>query len=83
MSNFLPRVTLIASLLLLQASPALAHHSWAPYDIQREVRREGVVTEYKWANPHSYVQLQTVGDNGASEVWEIEASSAVVMRNRG
>ncbi len=83
MSNFLPRVTLIASLLLLQASPALAHHSWAPYDMKREVRLEGVVTEYKWANPHSYVQLQTVGDNGASEVWEIEASSAVVMRNRG
>lgn len=83
MATFFQRLTLITSISILQASPALAHHSWAPYDLMREVRLEGVVTEYKWANPHTYIQLQTTGDNGASEVWEIEASSAVVMRNRG
>lgn len=83
MSTFPSRLMFIACLLLLQSPAALAHHSWAPYDLTKELRLEGVVTEYKWANPHSYVQLQTVGANGATELWEIEASSAVVMRNRG
>ncbi|MEY3660817.1 MAG: hypothetical protein RLZZ169_1643, partial [Pseudomonadota bacterium] len=80
MSTPLPRPLLLA---LLIAPAALAHHSWAPYDLKQEVRLEGVVLEYKWANPHTYVQLQTTGAGGATEVWEIEASSAVVMRNRG
>ncbi|NDD45111.1 MAG: hypothetical protein EBZ24_06740, partial [Synechococcaceae bacterium WB9_4xB_025] len=40
---------------------------------------EGVITEYSWANPHTYIALTTTDD----EVWEIEMSSAVVMRNRG
>jgi hypothetical protein len=83
MSNLIPRLALIASILILHASPAPAHHSWAPYDLEREVTLEGVVTEYKWANPHSYIRLETAGEAGGSEVWEIEASSAVVMRNRG
>jgi hypothetical protein len=79
MSNFIPRPALIASLLVVNATPALAHHSWAPYDLESEVTLEGVITEYKWANPHTYIALETTDD----EVWEIEMSSAVVMRNRG
>ncbi len=83
MSNLLPRLLLIASTLFLSASPAWAHHSWAPYDLESEVTLEGQIIEYKWANPHTYIQLQTTSADGASQVWQIEASSAVVMRNRG
>lgn len=83
MSKLFPRLALIASMFALHASPGRAHHSWSPYDLEREVMLEGLVTEYKWANPHSYIRLETAGDDGGSEVWEIEASSAVVMRNRG
>lgn len=83
MPNSMPRPALIASMLILNATPALAHHSWAPYDLEREVTLEGVITEYKWANPHTYIQLQTTGTDGGTVSWEIEASSAVVMRNRG
>jgi hypothetical protein len=83
LSNPIARLALIASTLILHASPAWAHHSWAPYDVQREVTLEGRVVEYKWANPHSYIRLETAGKAGGSEVWEIELSSAVVIRNRG
>ena len=83
LSNLVTRVALIAPILSLHASPARAHHSWAPYDVTREVTLEGLVTEYKWANPHSYIRLVTAGEEGGSEIWEIELSSAVVIRNRG
>jgi hypothetical protein len=83
LSTLVARVALFAPLLVLNASPALAHHSWAPYDVEREVKLEGLVTEYKWANPHSYIRLQAPGEDGRSKVWEIELSSAVVIRNRG
>ncbi len=83
MSSFMPRLALIAPILILPIASAWAHHSWAPYDLEREVTLEGTITEYKWANPHTYIELQTSGENGITQVWEIEASSAVVMRNRG
>ena len=83
MTDLISRPALIASLLMMHASAALAHHSWAPYDLEREVALEGQILEYKWANPHTYIQLQTTGADGSTQVWEIEASSAVVMRNRG
>jgi hypothetical protein len=83
LSNLVARLALIAPLLILYASPAQTHHSWAPYDVEREVKLEGLVTEYKWANPHSYIRLETAGEDGRSAVWEIELSSAVVIRNRG
>jgi hypothetical protein len=83
LSNLVARLALIAPLLILYASPARTHHSWAPYDVEREVKLEGLVTEYKWANPHSYIRLETAGEDGRSAVWEIELSSAVVIRNRG
>ena len=83
LSNLIARLALIAPLLILYASPARTHHSWAPYDVEREVKLEGMVTEYKFANPHSYIRLQTAGEDGRGAVWEIELSSAVVIRNRG
>ena len=83
MSNLVPRLALIASMLIVHVSPVGAHHSWAPYDLDAEVTLEGRIIEYTWANPHTYIQLETTGEDGSSEVWEIEASSAVVMRNRG
>jgi Family of unknown function (DUF6152) len=39
--------------------PAWAHHSAAMFDSNREIIVEGVVTEYQWKNPHSYLTVKT------------------------
>jgi hypothetical protein len=54
------------SLALLGAS-AWAHHSNAPFDMTRTETVSGVVREFRWANPHSYVTLET-----ESGVWRLE-----------
>ena len=43
------------------AGPAAAHHSSAMFDLSREIVLEGVVTEYKWQNPHPYLTIRTTG----------------------
>ena len=83
MFRLIPHCVVLASIFVLLALPAQAHHSWSPYDLEREVMLEGLVIEYTWANPHTFIQLQTTSASGDTEVWEIEGSSAVVMRNRG
>jgi hypothetical protein len=43
------------------AGPAAAHHSSVMFDLSREIVLEGVVTEYKWQNPHPYLTIRTAG----------------------
>lgn len=55
---------LVATLMLVPlavclASPAFAHHSSAMFDTSREVMVEGVVTDFSWKNPHSYLTVRT------------------------
>jgi Family of unknown function (DUF6152) len=84
MSNVIQRTVLSASILYFHAVQTWAHHSWAPYDLNSEVTLEGQIVEYKWGNPHTYIQLQTANADGSKGLlWEIEASSAMAMHNRG
>jgi len=48
-----------------------AHHSRANFQLDNVVEIAGVVTDFKWANPHLYFEIET--DSG--ETWLIEGHS--------
>jgi hypothetical protein len=58
-------------LAVCMAVAALAHHSPAIFDRTKEVKLVGVVKEFRWSNPHSWIELN-VSDNGANEQWAVE-----------
>jgi hypothetical protein len=33
----------------------LAHHSFSMFDMDKDVTYKGVVSEYKWVNPHVHI----------------------------
>jgi hypothetical protein len=78
-------VTAIAITLAI-ASPSIAHHSRAMFDMTQNVTYRGVVTEYRWENPHSHIFI-TVGtdatDPSTVGSWDVEASSISLMVSRG
>jgi hypothetical protein len=50
---------------VLIGAPAFAHHSFAPhFDSSKPVSISGVITEFEGRNPHSYVHIQAVDENG-------------------
>ena len=57
------------------AAPALAHHSTAMFDTNREVTLDGTVKEFQWTNPHTWVQLLVKDSSGKEVEWSIEGSS--------
>ena len=61
----------MAGLVLSAAAPALGHHSGAGVDRTRTVTVTGVVKEFRWTNPHSWIDLE-VADKGTTTVWSIE-----------
>jgi hypothetical protein len=57
------------------AVPALAHHSFAMFDMKKDATAEGVVTEFRWTNPHSWMHLDVTDKDGSKVNWALEMTS--------
>jgi hypothetical protein len=68
------KIHLIA-LSLCVAMPALAHHSFAMFDMKKDVTTEGYVTEFRWTNPHAWMHLDVVDGTGTKVNWALEMTS--------
>ena len=66
------------------AAPALAHHSFAMFDADKTVSMKGVVKEFEWVNPHSWLRV-TVDDKatGRPAQWAFEMGSPGQQAQRG
>ena len=60
-----------------------AHHSDAGLDMRSFVTFEGVVTEYSWRNPHVYIGVETLDDNGEPVEWALQTSSTITTFRMG
>jgi len=64
---------LIGSLLILSIGfPVTAHHSPAVFDRTKEVKLVGAVKEFRWSNPHSFIELDVRNEKGGTDTWAIE-----------
>jgi hypothetical protein len=68
---------------LLAAGPALAHHSFAMFDRQKEVTLKGTVKEFQWTNPHSFIEIETPDEKGGAVTYSIEMNSPNNLTRQG
>lgn len=54
---------------------AFAHHGNSEYDHSQVINIEGVVTKFEWRNPHAYLYLRTVNEQGNARELRIESAS--------
>jgi hypothetical protein len=64
-------------------TPAAAHHSGAMFDNQKEVVLNGMVTQFQYTNPHSWIQLKVPAANGSAVEWSIETAAPIVLLRAG
>jgi hypothetical protein len=72
----------MATLLFVPAL-AGAHHSSSAYDSARQIDVSGVVREFHWTNPHTWIYLLTNGADGKEQEWRLEGTSLVVLARAG
>ncbi len=62
--------------LALLLNTAAAHHSFAIFDSKQSLTLHGVVKDFRWTNPHVFIQLMADGATGvAAGEWSIEMTS--------
>ena len=73
--------------LLVAGGPAAAHHSFGMFDMEKDVTYKGVVTEYKWANPHVHLTVEIKPEPGVEVatvgIWDVEGGSMNIMGRQG
>ena len=63
--------------LLAGAGQVFAHHSFtAAYDNTKRVEVAGVVKEFVWRNPHSFMRIDVTNKDGVIETWNLEWGSS-------
>ena len=63
---------------------ASAHHGRAGiYDTDRRIEMDGVVSEWRWRNPHTYLVWDVTDDQGKVVGWTGEMSSTTSMMSEG
>lgn len=78
----------VASTLILGAfasmvgGNAMAHHSFAMFDTDKQVTLKGTVKVFQWTNPHVFIELSVPGASG-TENWSIEGASPNMLFRMG
>jgi hypothetical protein len=71
------------ALTLALTGPLSAHHSAAGIDRTRTAVVRGTVKEFRWANPHSWIDLEVRNDKGVVQTWSIEMTSPAFLIRAG
>ena len=63
---------------------AYGHHSFpATYDVDTEINVEGELAAFMYRNPHSFVHLNVMNDDGDTERWAVEWGAATFLGRQG
>jgi hypothetical protein len=71
-------------LACLAAGLAQAHHSFAVFfQTDKTIAVTGVVTEFRFSNPHGLIKLEVTAKDGSTQAWAAETNSPSILVRRG
>ena len=74
----------VAVVMLIAASmPAMAHHSNSAYQVDQVQTLVGVVKEWKWSNPHTWLYMIVDDGKGGKVEWAVEGRAPGVLGRAG
>ena len=77
------RKAIAASVLAGLSAPALAHHGFGLFQMDQEGTWSGTLTKMNLVNPHSYMEFDSVDENGEVVHMRCEMRAASLLRRAG
>jgi len=80
--------TAVLLLAILAASPlgeprAFAHHSNVAFAVETVLLAKGVVKEFRWSNPHTWLYITVDDGKGGTVDWAMEGRAPGVLLRAG
>src|SRR5216117_1588340 len=79
------RITGLLSIAVMvaMAVPSLAHHSGTMFEKEKTITVEGVVKQFQYTNPHSWLLVDVKNKNGTVTTWGFEAEGPSTLTRAG
>jgi len=66
------------------AVPVEGHHAFASeFDAARPITVEGTISKVEWVNPHSWLYVDVVMEDGATVLWMFESGTPTALVRHG
>ena len=75
--------SVVLSATVLCAVPAHPHHSNVGYEVTKVITVTGVVKEFQWVNPHTWVHLVVEDGKGGKVEWAAEGRAPGILLRAG
>jgi hypothetical protein len=75
--------------VLVAASAANAHHSFAMFDNENQIKLKGTVKDFQWQNPHVYIEVDASNvyakdaKDKSTKSWTIECANPGILDRIG
>jgi hypothetical protein len=63
--------------------PLAAHHSNVAYEVTKVITVTGVVKDFEWVNPHTWLHLVVEDEKGAKAEWAAEGRAPGILLRAG
>jgi hypothetical protein len=77
------RVAIVVAGLCALAGPTLGHHSGAMFDRTKRVTVSGVIKNYAYTQPHSWIDITVTDASGKAVDWSFEGGTPGQMKTVG
>ena len=77
------KALLCAAVFAALVVPVVAHHSGAMFDDKKTVTLTGVVKQFQYTNPHSWLLVDVKGSDGKVTTWGFEAEGPSTLTRAG
>lgn len=76
-------MSVVLAAVILRAVPLQSHHSNVGYEVTKVITVTGVVKEFEWVNPHTWLHLIVEDEKGAKVEWAAEGRAPGILLRAG
>jgi hypothetical protein len=73
----------LAGVLTALSLPGAAHHSGSMFEEKKTITLKGVVKEFQYTNPHSWLIVDVTNEDGTVTTWGFEAEGPSTLLRAG